>query len=1500
MPRLHFRPINLRASTGILAVAATVASSGILPWFGDDAAATTQPVIIELEEAPALNAVGKRRAVDLRTGDGDARAEALKAYRAVSEAIEAAQKDVIGTAKSKGVSLSNPRHITGVLNAIVADVDPADIKELRAMPGVARVTRDKRVGILTGNGDKTEQQSPAPTGTPSAAPTEIPTPTETPSAAPTKAPAATPTETPAATESTPSPAREASANASLGEGTTVAILDTGIDYTLADLGAGFGEGFKVVDGYDFVNDDADPMDDHYHGTHVAGIVAGTGAQAITGVAPGATLTAYKVLNDDGAGDWSWVLAGLEAAADPTGDHPADIINMSLGGYGDGRDPIGQAAGNISKSGALVVAAAGNSGPSQGTIGTPAAADGVLAVGASITELRLPTATLVSPVEREVVTWRTLFSASPPAEGFTAPVVDVGRGTEEDFDRVGDVTGKIVVYQAPAPQSIDALWNDALPNAQRAERRGALAALTYWPSDAEQRDEDDAPAANAVESGVVDLAPTGAGALGSGDDHRLDTLVLMGMTATEYSRFRPDVVAGTVRMTISSVDATDQIASFSSRGPTVHGLIKPEVVAPGYHIRSTIPAFWEYPDNAYRASGTSMAAPHVAGVAAIAHANKPGISPVDLRSQLIGSAVPLAGASRTLSPAVQGAGRVNVESALAATVVASPNTLAFGQADADGDPSVSLELTLTNPSTDTLTAHLDVEPSATSQGTLSLGGSDLTVAPGASATVTVTAAATVSEIDSELSGVIVARLSDGSEVRVPYLQMSRRLHVEATPEPSGGDASILVSSFLPLEEAPTLTIEAPDGKAFTVRTAPADTMPGWYKADVSSDTIGVHRISATAESGTRTMMGAGTFEVIAGATDTAVWQQLGRDGSSAQLAVSPVAPGTAMQRTSTSVRPFVTTDHGVTWSHIRSLPVANGSGKLIADPSSGTSFWYAVNATREGRVLDPSYMGKLLRTENLGKTWSLLPMPDKHVLSISNDGEKLAAVVADGVEVSRDGGRSWENVPFTWPADIRNATLHRGDLYAVGYKEIWKVADVFGRAPDVSQVHSIDDPYKTFIGIAGAGSAIAASSNDGVEVSTDGGVSWKPDTTLPRRTYTLGIQSIGNEFFMGGLNEYYRSPDAGRTWKVQRYPFRTALAVDFDRWPDRPNSLLLPLEEAGLFESKNDGKSFQRIGVSATTIDTVIADTNAAGKPIVMIADDLGVASKALPTRAKLPDDATEWGLSGTEASSGVATSDLEQDAVSKETLWKVFTDASGGAAIQGSVDAGKTWTSAEPGAFGFQVRDLEASPTVSGHVAASFVTLEDRGILVTHDSWQHWETYSHGINIRSITIDPHNNSRLWLAADDGLYRSDDGGVSITRVFAGQVGTVWVDPVDANRVLAGGRGLWVSNDGGATFVQAETGADVYIRSFASAPVPGTDKSVLFAGSTAFRPGYFWAEGRGVLASLDGGAAWSNVSAAIGTTSVTALDASADGKWLLAGTRQGGLYRADVSALIALVK
>jgi len=169
-----------------------------------------------------------------------------------------------------------------------------------------------------------------------------------------------------------------------GKGITIAVIDTGVDYAHPDLGGCLGPNCKVAEGYDIVNNDADPMDDMGHGTHVASIAAGNGA--LKGVAPDAVIYAYKVLDNQGFGSRSWVIGGIDRALDPNQDGDlsdmANVMNLSLGGSGDPDDPVSQAVDNAVKAGSIVAVAAGNSGPMLGTIGSPGAAREAITVGAT--------------------------------------------------------------------------------------------------------------------------------------------------------------------------------------------------------------------------------------------------------------------------------------------------------------------------------------------------------------------------------------------------------------------------------------------------------------------------------------------------------------------------------------------------------------------------------------------------------------------------------------------------------------------------------------------------------------------------------------------------------------------------------------------------------------------------------------------------------------------------------------------------------------------------------------------------------------------------------------------------------------------------------------------------------------------------------------------------------------------------------------------------------------
>ena len=178
-----------------------------------------------------------------------------------------------------------------------------------------------------------------------------------------------------------------------GSGVTICITDTGLDATHEQFDTnpvGPGEFFDAINGQ------AAPYDDHYHGTHVAGIAAGDGTGALPfgpqfgGFAPGAQLVVAKVLNSSGSGTAAQVIAGIEWCA---GRPDVNIISMSLGGGPtDGQDVLSQAVncasdpswpgtcGAIGGTPKIVVVAAGNAGAEPSTVGTPGTAERAITVG----------------------------------------------------------------------------------------------------------------------------------------------------------------------------------------------------------------------------------------------------------------------------------------------------------------------------------------------------------------------------------------------------------------------------------------------------------------------------------------------------------------------------------------------------------------------------------------------------------------------------------------------------------------------------------------------------------------------------------------------------------------------------------------------------------------------------------------------------------------------------------------------------------------------------------------------------------------------------------------------------------------------------------------------------------------------------------------------------------------------------------------------------------------
>ncbi|MDA8217675.1 MAG: S8 family serine peptidase, partial [Dehalococcoidales bacterium] len=191
------------------------------------------------------------------------------------------------------------------------------------------------------------------------------------------------------------------ASGNKGAGVKVAIVDSGIDYTHPDLDANY------AGGYDFVNNDGDPMDDNGHGTHVAGTVAAADNDSgVVGVAPEASLYALKVLDSSGSGSYSNVVAALEWCV----DHGIQVTSNSYGSAGDPGTTVKAAFDAAYAAGIVNVGAAGNAGKTRTNVDNmiyPAKYDSVIAVAATDSSDN-----------------RASFSSTGPAAELAAPGVGI--------------------------------------------------------------------------------------------------------------------------------------------------------------------------------------------------------------------------------------------------------------------------------------------------------------------------------------------------------------------------------------------------------------------------------------------------------------------------------------------------------------------------------------------------------------------------------------------------------------------------------------------------------------------------------------------------------------------------------------------------------------------------------------------------------------------------------------------------------------------------------------------------------------------------------------------------------------------------------------------------------------------------------------------------------------------------------------------------------------------
>jgi len=496
-----------------------------------------------------------------------------------------------------------------------------------------------------------------------------------------------------------------------GNGVVIGVIDTGIDYFHAGMG-GSGDpadfaandpntaddgGFpnaKVIGGWDFVGSafnsgdpdnntpmpDDDPVDENFHGTHVSGSAAGLPTDSVgSGVAPDALLYALKVFGISGSTNQT--ANAIERALDPDQDgsidDAVDVINMSLGSnFGDPNSVSSLASQNAAEAGVIVVSSAGNAGNVPYILGSPAIAPDAIAVAASVPGNRFSPQLTVTAPESAAGEFAGVEGNGPVLLADTGPISGqlVPGDPLQGCDPLGngaELAGNIALIIRGT-----CAFNIKYLNAQAA---GATAIVVYNDGTAPDR-----------------IAPIVMGGLSN------DIAIPGAMISfTDGNALNQAAAADTIEATLGLApndDTADTITGFSSRGPGAGGSIfKPDVTAPG---QSIVSHGFGTGTGAITASGTSMAAPHVAGIAAIMRELHPDLPPTTIKAMIMNSTETaytdgVAGASMPFPITAQGTGVIRVDRAARLSSFAEPGGVSFGRVNPASTDSVSRNIRLHN-------------------------------------------------------------------------------------------------------------------------------------------------------------------------------------------------------------------------------------------------------------------------------------------------------------------------------------------------------------------------------------------------------------------------------------------------------------------------------------------------------------------------------------------------------------------------------------------------------------------------------------------------------------------------------------------------------------------------------------------------------------------------------------------------------------------------------------
>ena len=423
-----------------------------------------------------------------------------------------------------------------------------------------------------------------------------------------------------------------------GSGIIISVIDTGVDFNHPDI-FGFGIDGKIIGGYDFVDNDNIPEDTDGHGTQVTGIIAANGS--LKGIAPNSKILVYKVSEDGESVPTSMIIKAIEKSI----EDGADIINISLG-INQTNVKIDQAVTKAIQNNIFVVTAAGNFGPELNTIGSPAMNPNAITVGATFNDVQN---SLVSIFEIENKTFNVfpMVGTQSLDEPITSQIVFGKYGKIQDLSDL-DIEGSILLVERGSDVENEIVYfSDKEKNASAL---GAKAIIVY-------NNEPGIFFGELIHEYV--------------DESYNPTIPALSLSK-EDGLIVKEVLKSNVDGTLDIFYHPDFVAHFSSRGPVSHFYMKPDLVAPGAFINTT-----DINKNYNISSGTSFAAPHVAGAAALILQKNSQLTPEELKSILMTTSDTVSDQYGKKFPIeIAGTGRINVSKAIDAELIITPPNLIF--------------------------------------------------------------------------------------------------------------------------------------------------------------------------------------------------------------------------------------------------------------------------------------------------------------------------------------------------------------------------------------------------------------------------------------------------------------------------------------------------------------------------------------------------------------------------------------------------------------------------------------------------------------------------------------------------------------------------------------------------------------------------------------------------------------------------------------------------------